>query len=199
MGLFTEAELRKLARSKTTVRAKGADAILKEDASNVPTTRTFDAFLSHSIKDAEVILGVKVVLESQGLSVYVDWIEDPHLDRENVTSDTADRLRQRMKQSRSLVYAHSNNSRDSKWMPWELGYFDGIKGTIAIFPIAQTADETFRGQEFLSLYPYVDNISTSTLYVNRGKAPQSSLGQVEANKSYRSFKDWMRARAGVSL
>ncbi|WP_378947612.1 TIR domain-containing protein [Mesorhizobium sp. ANAO-SY3R2] len=197
MGLFTETELRNVARSRMTARARSAGAILKEDVSNASTTQNFDVFLSHSSKDSEVILGVKVILEGQGLSVYVDWIEDPHLDRENVTPETAERLRTRMKQSKSLIYAHSNNSPDSKWMPWELGYFDGIKGTIAVFPIARTADETFKGQEFLGLYPYVDNISTSSLYVNRGKAPRSSLGQVEAGKTYRAFKDWMRGRAGV--
>lgn len=198
MGLFTESELRNLARSRTSIRAKSAGTILKEDTANVPTTRTFDVFLSHSIKDSEVILGVKIVLEGQGLSVYVDWIEDPQLDRANVTPETAERLRTRMKQSKSLIYAHSNNSPDSKWMPWELGFFDGIRGTIAVFPIARTADETFKGQEFLGLYPYIDNTSAASLYVNRGKAPQSSLGQVELGKSYRGFKDWMRGRVGVA-
>lgn len=199
MGLFMEVDLRKIARSRTNTLQKSAGAILKEEASNVSPTRTFDVFLSHSIKDSEVSLGVKVVLEQQGLSVYVDWIEDPQLDREDVTPQTADRLRTRMKQSKSLIYAHSNNSPASKWMPWELGYFDGMEGPVAIFPIAQTVDETFKGQEFLGLYPYIDNIGISTLYVNRGRAPQSTLGQVEIGKSFRGFKDWMRGRVGIPL
>lgn len=56
-------------------------------------TERFDIFLSHSIRDAELVLGVKVVLEDAGKSVYIDWIEDPALDRAQVTGKTADMLR----------------------------------------------------------------------------------------------------------
>ena len=80
---------------------------------------TFDVFLSHSYDDAEVILGVKKIMESIGLKVYVDWIDDAGLDRGNVTRKTAAILRMRMRNSSSLVYAHSESSGDSKWMPWE--------------------------------------------------------------------------------
>ncbi|ASV85984.1 hypothetical protein CES85_2262 [Ochrobactrum quorumnocens] len=34
----------------------------------------FDIFLSHSIKDASLILGIKRLLEEAGKSVYIDWI-----------------------------------------------------------------------------------------------------------------------------
>ena len=62
-------------------------------------------FLSHSIRDATLILGLMGMLQASGLSVYVDWIEDAELDRENVNAATANRLRERMKTCRSLVYA----------------------------------------------------------------------------------------------
>ncbi len=57
---------------------------------------SFDVFLSHSSKDAEVILGIKLLLEGQGLSVYVDWIVDTQLDRTKVNAETAETLRDRM-------------------------------------------------------------------------------------------------------
>lgn len=41
-----------------------------------------------------LILGVKAVLETMNLTVYVDWLDDPQLDRGKVTSSTAERLRQ---------------------------------------------------------------------------------------------------------
>ncbi len=47
-------------------------------------------FLSHSTSDAEIILGVKGVLEDYGKTVYVDWLEDPQLDRRNVTAASAE-------------------------------------------------------------------------------------------------------------
>ncbi|MFI3300548.1 MAG: toll/interleukin-1 receptor domain-containing protein [Candidatus Gastranaerophilales bacterium] len=113
----------------------------------------FDIFLSHSYDDKNYIYKLKSELESMGLTVYVDWIVDSILNRNNVTKQTAMVLRQRMKQSNYLLYASSTNSNNSKWMPWELGFFDGYKGKVGIIPIVDYSYEiTFEGQEYLSLY-----------------------------------------------
>ena len=98
--------------------ASAAKAELKEAARTA--SGTFDVFLSHSVVDADVILGLSNMLERQGLKVYVDWIDDPELDRGSVTASTANRIRQRMdNNSRSLVYATSRAASWSRWMPWE--------------------------------------------------------------------------------
>lgn len=192
MALFTESQLRSLGQRRAI--SKSAKTILKEEARAATPGKTFDVFLSHSIKDAEIILGVKSLFESQNLTVYVDWIDDADLDRDKITTETAERLRIRMRQSKTLVYAHSNNSVDSKWMPWELGFFDGYRGVVAIFPIAKTENESFKGQEFLGLYPYVDTTSGQIMFVNLGSASLNMLGKVELGKSYRIFSDWMKDR-----
>lgn len=127
---------------------------------------TYDVFLSHSVRDAEIVLGVVALLKGQGLSVYVDWIVDPELDRSQVTAATAERLRTRMQRSRSLIYLHTENSPHSKWMPWELGYVDGHTGRVAIFPVVKNPSGTFRGQEYLGIYPYVDG-DRAVLWVNK--------------------------------
>lgn len=120
----------------------------------------FDVFLSHSFKDAEIINGVKGFIEDQGLRVYVDWIEDPQADRSRVTAATADMLRERMNHCQSLLYASTDAATQSKWMPWELGYFDGKKpGRVGIVPILQQKGELFQGQEYLGLYPHVELIN----------------------------------------
>jgi hypothetical protein len=121
-------EVRKAAQqyeSRQYVR-KSADALVHESA-QFSEGKTYDVFLSHSFGDAAVILGIKYLIEEQGRSVYVDWIEDKGLDRKNVTAATADILRHRMRSCKSLIYATSQNSSQSKWMPWELGYFDGLR------------------------------------------------------------------------
>jgi hypothetical protein len=124
-----------------------------------PSTTNFDVFLSHSRLDADIIAGVKSLLEARGLSVYVDWIEDPQLDRSRVTPGTAKVLRVRMQHSKSLIFATSESSSSSKWMPWELGYFDGSKpGHIAILPLVKTEGSGFVGQEYLGLYPLIEDI-----------------------------------------
>jgi hypothetical protein len=46
-------------------------------------------------------------------------------------------------------------------MPWELGYFDGLRGErIAVMPLVEAADESFRGQEYLGLYSLVESLPT---------------------------------------
>lgn len=118
----------------------------------------FDIFLSHSYQDKEIIPHLKKTLENLGFRVYVDWINDKFFSREDVDKKIAALLQKRMNQSKSLFYATSQNSKNSKWMPWELGYFDGIKNKrVAILPINKdnTCNENFEGQEYLGLYFYV--------------------------------------------
>ena len=86
--------------------------------------------------------------------MYVDWIEDTQLDRSNVNKDTAQTLRSRMNHLKGLAYVATSNSTNSKWCPWELGYFDGKKNSrCCILPIMES--NTFQGQEYLGLYPYI--------------------------------------------
>jgi hypothetical protein len=154
------AEARRAAQASTSPLRKSAGQVLREEASALRASSNFDVFLSHSYQDAEVILGVKKIMESLGLRVYVDWIDDQGLDRGNVTRKTAETLRMRMRASLSLVYVHSANSGDSAWMPWELGYFDGFKpGCLWILPIVANYDSEFENQEYLGLYPTVDKIA----------------------------------------
>jgi hypothetical protein len=153
---FTKSGARAAAKAQPQKLAKSFGDILAEDASKVSDWQSFDVFLSHSIVDAELILGVKVLLEKRGYSVYVDWETDKDLDRSTVSPKTAELLRTRMTQSKSLLYVATENAASSKWMPWELGYFDGLrKGGVAIFPLLDSEAETFRGQEYLGLYPVV--------------------------------------------
>lgn len=147
-------------------------------------SKVYDIFLSHSSDDAKLVAGLKLELEDLGHSVYVDWIDDPNLDRKNVTKETALLLQQRMKQCKSLIYAFSESATNSKWMPWELGYFDGIKGTVAVLPIAKTSKSSFVGSEYLGIYYYIqiDTISGTN---------QNALWIYEAYNKYVNFKSWL--------
>lgn len=121
---------------------------------------SYDIFLSHSYNDRAIIPALKAELEKLGYKVYVDWIDDKLLSRDNVSKDTAKVLQKRMKQSKCLIYATSENSSSSRWMPWELGYFDGIKDKmVGILPIKKYGNnfrDDFKGEEYLGLYYYID-------------------------------------------
>ncbi len=116
----------------------------------------YDIFLSHSNLDREIILGIWMYLESKGLKVYVYWIDDQDLDSEEVNKVNAERIRKRMKVSKSLIYASSKGAENSKWMTWELGFMDGrTQSKCAILPLVDREGESFEGKEFMSLYPTV--------------------------------------------
>lgn len=159
MAFFTKAEAR-TAAPRSGILQKGAGSYergLRAAVASATQWESFDVFLSHSVRDAELIVGVARLLEEQGLKVYVDWLVDPQLDRSAVTKETAALLRQRIRQSKSLIFVATDSASSSKWMPWELGYFDGFKpGCVAIMPLLDSAAEAFRGQEYLGLYPVVN-------------------------------------------
>ena len=159
MAYIKISEARSAARAAVPVR-KSAGQILSEQERAFDAAERYDIFLSHSFDDAEIIYGVKKMIEALNLTVYVDWIEDAQLDRTKVTAKTAAVLRKRMKTCSSLVYAHSANSSSSAWMPWELGYFDGIRPhQVWILPLVSDYDSEFKDQEYLGLYPPVEKLS----------------------------------------
>jgi len=188
MALYSEQFLkrRSLKKSYTSGMTKTASAILTE-ATSVPMDTEFDIFLSHRYRDASLIVELKDRFEELGYSVYVDWNDDPELSRYLINKKTANRLRNRMRHCRSLFYVVTERSRFSLWMPWECGYFDGYKnGNVAICPITKSEDaETFKGQEYLSLYPYVDEAedvdsNKDMLWIN------------ETPKKYISMNSWLK-------
>lgn len=154
---FTKTEARAAARGVTGHQINAsAGGVLRKAMESVQDFQSFDIFLSHAVADAELVLGVKQLLEQQGAEVYVDWSYDPQLDRSKVNADTAALLRLRMRQSKSLLYLATEASTSSKWMPWELGFFDGYQpGGVAIFPVLDKETDVFVGQEYLGLYPKV--------------------------------------------
>lgn len=131
--------------------------------------KKYDVFLSHSYMDQVQVLSLIDLFNEAEYSVYVDWIEDDALDRNNVTLNTANTLKKRMNASLGLAYVSTENSTESKWCPWELGYFDGKnKSKCCILPIMEPG--VYDGQEYLGLYPYlrydiVDNDTKKDFWV----------------------------------
>jgi hypothetical protein len=110
-------------------------------------------FLSHSSKDDDLINGCIIVLENHGASVYVDE-KDPEMPPFTNTG-TAELLKKRIGQCRRFVMLATQNSKESKWVPWELGIADGSKGfpPVAVFPASESKVQTnWTEQEYIGLY-----------------------------------------------
>lgn len=155
MAYFTKEQARAAAK-RTKVTLESITGTQSYSSEQFDPTQRFDIFLSHSIADKDLVLGVKGLLEDKNYTVYVDWVNDEELDRAQVNKETADLLRNRMQHCSSLVYIATDNAGNSKWMPWELGYFDGKKaGGVAILPLVESERSGFNGREYLGLYPHV--------------------------------------------
>lgn len=157
MSFFTESQVRQKASEAKRYKTLSTEKLLIESSEKFKSSdKNYDIFLSHSKLDEELVLGIKISLEDMGYSVYIDWMEDQHLERDKVTKNTAQILKDRINNAKSLLFVTTENSETSKWMPWELGYFDGYKGKVAILPIKKNATDTeYKGQEYLGLYPYI--------------------------------------------
>lgn len=127
----------------------------------------FDIFISYNFNDQNVIRGVYNELTEMGFKVYVDFIIDPDLNRSNVTIDTAKKIRTRLENSKSLIYAQSPNAVMSRWMPWELGVVDGHTKRCAILPIFASETSIYSKQEYLKLYPVIKPNSSYHMFVYR--------------------------------
>jgi hypothetical protein len=200
MALFQESYLRSLASEK--LRNDGRysayssesthdsirKSLLSEAEINFSAGRlcSFDVFLSHSYSDKELILGMKLGLEKFGYSIYVDWIEDNSMDRTNVTKENVLWIKDRIRNSKCLLYATSVNSSSSKWMPWELGFMDGFNGKVAILPISKTGATSYKGAEYLGVYPYADIEKEK----NTGRMLLWITDQTNKN-IYTQFNDWL--------
>jgi hypothetical protein len=158
VALLTESAVRQRASQLTAALKKSAGLALDEMARTDAAAETvFDVFLSHSSSEPdELLLGVNGMLQDEGLSVYVDRYTDPHLLPNKITSATAKILRMRLKSSRSLLYVYSQYSTKSRWMPWELGFADGLGSRVGVIPVTKNQETEFKGEEYLNLYPYVD-------------------------------------------
>lgn len=190
MALYSHSELRTkgeaLSRRDSRILRKSASGVLLEEARSAPANATYDAFLSHSYVDALEILALKADIELFGLTVYVDWVDDSQLSRDRVTPETAAVIRHRIRQCKSLLYAISKSASGSKWMPWELGYGDARHGRVAILPLAElpNSSESFTGQEYLGLYPYVTKTKVQS-------STAEALWINESPTKYVRFDQWL--------
>lgn len=102
--------------------------------------KTFGLFLSHSSRDVETLLRIKTMLNSQGINVYIDWVNDrDQLRRELTNKETAKVIIERIKACNAMVYIYSEAGASSQWTPWELGYADAIGKKICVLQIGEVA------------------------------------------------------------
>lgn len=176
---------------------------IKRDISNASETRilnenytvfskkeSYDLFISHSFLDKKLILTLIDLFNNAGYSVYVDWIDDKNLDRNNVSPKTANVIKNRISNCKGLSYIATRNIVNSKCCPWELGLADGmLNGRSCILPVMEESS-TFKGLEYLGLYPYIEYEKIS----GRSTYEFWVIDQGDSSR-YASLKSWLNGAA----
>ena len=111
-------------------------------------------FLSYRRKDKEYIEPVVRFLKRQGVDIYIDYLDEKLPDTPR--SETAGILRDRIKKSDKFILFATPNSKDSKWIPWELGLGDGFLKyeNVAILPVTNNSSY-WDEQEYYQIYGYI--------------------------------------------
>jgi len=185
MSLLTTSAVR--ARAKRAVPYNfSAASVLTERMQKQASVAAYDIFLSHAFDDRDLILGVALTLEDLGYTVYLDWRDDSALDRKNVNRATALKLRERMRNSKCLFFATTDNTSNSRWMPWELGFKDGQNNRSAILPVQENRPDNYKGQEYLGIYPYITQ--------QKSRDQQEKLWVRYSPTCYVEFEEWLAGK-----
>lgn len=113
------------------------------------------AFLCHSHKDHELAKGLQVLMKENGWDLYIDW-EDTEMPS-TPNKETANRIKTKIGATDWFLFLATDNSTQSRWCPWEIGFADSAKGYQKILIIPTEDDSgTWYGNEYLQLYKKLD-------------------------------------------
>lgn len=121
-----------------------------------PKDGGFEVFVSHSSADNDFIRKVLLFLKyaKGGVNGNVDW-QDSKL-QHPTDAQTAKRLKDRIRNSRKMIYVVTNDSLKSVWCSWELGFADRDKGVdnVAILAVKPN-NGRWKHNEYLQQYPWI--------------------------------------------
>lgn len=146
MDAYSFSDLRSAASSRLHNFSALANSINEAKSRHLRT-----AFLCHSHKDRDLALGLKTIIEGQGGTLYIDWLDEEMPETPNRT--TAQRIKGKIVESDLFMFLATPNSMVSRWCPWEIGYADGKKpiDSIVVVPTKDDAGRYY-GNEYLQLY-----------------------------------------------
>ncbi|MCK6640907.1 MAG: toll/interleukin-1 receptor domain-containing protein [Bacteroidia bacterium] len=116
-------------------------------------------FLSYRRNDIKYVKPIVAFLKSRGVKVYIDYLDDTLPNPPDHT--TAKILRDSLTKCQKFILLATPNSKESNWMPWELGLGDGHTGyeNTIIFPLVRT-DSYWDEREYYKIYGYIEEVNS---------------------------------------
>lgn len=147
-------------------------------------------FISHKHSDLEDLQGLLDYLKRQyNVVPYIDSM-DKRMPNETC-GETAIRIKEVISYCNRFLLLATNEALASKWCNWEVGIADKQKlpaNNMAILPMLDKGSSLYKGNEYLEIYPYVDE------WVNyAGNKMLTVVYKDLSGKSKRvSLKDWLQ-------
>lgn len=127
------------------------DLIQRIENNSIQNQKIYDVFISHSSLDTEKVQKVKQLLNTYNRLVYIDWISDTDfLKRSHISVYTELALKNRIEQSKSIVFIKTNNSVDgddninSYWINLELEYAKELNKKIVVLDFDSLQDDEIK-------------------------------------------------------
>jgi hypothetical protein len=140
-----------------------------------PSSTKRRVFLCHSHKDRDLVMKLISVFQKYNVDVYIDWLDEEM--PQAPTGETAQKIKRRISEAKSLYYLATKNSMLSLWCPWEIGIADSMNREILVVPIQDQYDT--HGTEYLQIYPHIDIV--------KGSNGSPYLGRVEPKSDRRQI------------
>lgn len=107
--------------------------------------KEYDFFISHSSTDYKTVQILIRELNKNSKDVYCDWINDvDYLKRNLVGGVTKTVIEKRLEQSNGVLFVKSEDSEQSKWVKYELNYFDSLNRKIYVIDKKNILDGIFK-------------------------------------------------------
>lgn len=124
-------------------------------------------FISHKDSDSSLARRVASRVRSNGLSTYLDSVDDALI---KDGPELADHLLRRMAECQQLIAVVSNQTKGSWWVPWEIGV-----GSEKGFRMASYSEFSVDLPSYLEKWPSLHSDHHIDLYCQYSKITESSL------------------------
>jgi TIR domain len=156
-------------------------------------------FISHQKADSTIAMEIASHLRTRhAIYSYVDVI-DPYIGHDG--NDLANHIRTEMAKCSQLIAVVSYSTKESQWVPWEIGV-----ASEKDFPLATYADMQTKLPEFLEKWPVLRSMAHVDAYANASKSAQRTIEAKKASyysetkalkfgvdEFYRSIKSGLRS------
>lgn len=131
-------------------------------------------FISHKSEDVELAKEIAVSLEQKGFKLYFDAYDDVI----KTTVDRPSHIQNEIRNSTHLLVIVTKNTKDSWWVPFEIGLSTALDKKIATF----TNMKNIPLPSFLRKWPVMDNQRKWDVYLNELGKNQFQLLQEQSIK-----------------